>query len=440
MNNKEKLELAHWVVKEARTAGADDVKVDISNSRDISVRFNNSKLEELNESTQNSLSLNIYANNRYTGHTTNDLRKESLSAFITKAVNMTKYLSEDEHRKLPNPKYYEGRKDIDLHLVDDKYEGVQSEQRVELAKQLEDSGRNGDSRILSCTGEYGDSYSESVKVYSNGFEGSRRRTTFYVFTEVAMDDGNGGRPQAYDYHVSGHFSKLKNPKDISAKAIENCLAKIGQKKIASGRYDMIVENNRASRILGVLGGPMSGRALQQRTSFLEGKIGTKIASELLTVTDDPFIIEGLGSRLFDEEGIAAKRRVLIEKGVLKEYNIDTYYASKLGVEPTSGSVANVVLDYGNRDRAEMIKSIKKGIWVTDFLGGNSNSTTGDFSFGIVGQYIEDGKIVHPVNEMNLSGNIGEVLNQLVEIGNDPYLNSSWRLPSLRFEGLEFSGV
>lgn len=440
MNNKEKLDLAHWVVKQAQSDGADDVKVNISNSRDISVSFNNSKLDQLNESTQNSLSLNIYASNRYTGHTTNDLRKESLKPFISKAVNMTKYLSEDAHRKLPDPKYYAGRKDIDLHLIDPGYESIQPEQRVELAKRLEEIGRNGDSRVLSCTGEYGDTYSEAVKVHSNGFEGASERTTFYVFTDIAIDDGSGGRPQAYDYHVTSHFSKLEDAAKISNTAIERCVAKIGQKKIASGTYEMIIENNRASRILGVLVGAMSGQSLQQRTSFLEGKIDQKIGPELLTVIDDPFISEGRGSRLYDGEGITAKRRVLIDKGVLKEYNIDTYYASKLGVEPTSGSTANIVLDYGKRSRAEMVASMKKGIWVTDFLGGNSNSTTGDFSFGIVGQYVEDGRIIHPVNEMNISGNINDILTRLVEVGNDPNLISSWRLPSLRFDTVEFSGV
>ncbi len=440
MNNKDKLDLAHWVVKESRSAGADDVSVNISNSRDISVSFNNDKLDQLNESTQNSLSLNVYANNRFTGHTTNDLRKESLKSFINKAVSMTGYLSEDVHRKLPAPKYYEGRKDIDLKLVDGKYESVQSNQRVEIAKELEVVGRTGDKRVLSCTGEYGDTYVEAVKVHSNGFEGDIRRTVYYIFTDVTIDDGTGGRTQDYDYIVTNRFEKLADPKLISENALKRAIAKIGQKKIASGVYDMIIENRRASRMIGVLAGPMSGRALQQRTSFLEGKIGEKITSDVLTVIDDPFIPEGRGSRLYDGEGIAARKRVLIEKGVLKQYNIDTYYANKMGVEPTSGSMANIVVEYGDRSMDEMAKTMKKGILVKDFLGGNSNPTTGDFSFGIVGQLVEDGKIIHPVNEMNISGNLGDILNQLTEIGNDPYLNSSWRLPSIKFDGVEFSGV
>ncbi|MCK5127707.1 MAG: TldD/PmbA family protein [candidate division Zixibacteria bacterium] len=440
MNNKEKLDLAHWVVAESKKTGANDVSVNISNSRDISVSFLDSKLDQLNESTQNSLSLNIYANNRFSGHTTNDLRRESLKSFIQKAVSMTGYLSEDPHRRLPDPKYYAGRKDIDLKLVDSHYDSIKAEQRVELAKELEAIGRTGDSKVVSCSGEYGDTYSESVKVHSNGFEGERQVTVFYVYTEVTIDDGNGGRPQDYDYIVSNHFNKLPSPKQISENAIKRVLRKIGQKKIASGKFDMIIENRRASRLIAALAGPWGGRALQQRTSFLEGKVGEKIASEKLTLVDNPFIPEGRGSRLYDGEGMATKKRLIIDKGVLKQYFINNYYASKLEVEPTGGSTTNIIANQGDRSLDEMVKSMKKGILVTDFLGGNSNGTTGDFSYGIVGQLIEDGKVVHPVNEMNISGNLGEILNQLVELGNDPYINSSWRLPSLKFEGVDFSGV
>ena len=440
MNNKDKLELAHWVVTEAQKAGADDVKVNISNDRSVTVSFRDKKLDELNESTQNSLNLNIYANQRYSGHSTNDLRRESLKSFIAKAVAMTGYLSEDVHRRLPDPKYYQGRKKIDLQQVDENYESVQAEQRVAFAKEVEATGRSADPRVISCTGEYGDSYSESVKVQSNGFEGEDRSTNFYIYSDISIDDGEGGRPQDYDYIQSHFFGELSGPKQISERAVKRALAKIGQKKIASGNYEMLIENRRASRFLSALSGPMSGRALQQRTSFLEGKIGQKIASEKLTVIDDPFLPRGFGSRLYDGEGITAKRRTVIDKGVLKEYYIDTYYANKLGVEPTSGSKANILVEYGTRSLDEMISSMKKGILITDFLGGNSNDTTGDFSYGVVGQLIEDGKIIHAVNEMNLSGNLGDILSQLVEVGNDANIYSSWRLPSLRFSEVNFSGV
>ena len=160
----------------------------------------------------------------------------------------------------------------------------------------------------------------------------------------------------------------------------------------------------------------------------------------LTVIDDPFIEKGLGSRFFDGEGLAAKRRVVIEKGVLRQYFIDNYYGKKLGMEPTTSWPSNVLFEYGTHSVEEMIAGVKRGILVSGFIGGNSNSTTGDFSFGIVGLLIDAGKTVHPVNEMNISGYMKEFWNQLSEVGNDPYPYSSMRIPSLRFEGVNFSGL
>ena len=218
------------------------------------------------------------------------------------------------------------------------------------------------------------------------------------------------------------------------------MEKIGQKKIESGKYTILVENRVMNRLLGVLQGPLSARALQQKSSYLEGKIGQKIASDKLTIIDNPFLKKGMGSRLYDGEGLATKKRVIIDKGVLKEYFVDSYYGRKLGMEPNSGSTTNLVFEYGKHSFKDMIKSINRGIVITGFIGGNSNGTTGDFSFGIVGQLVENGKIVQAINEMNVSENSKDFWNKLVETGNDPYPYSSWRRPSMLFEDIQLSGI
>jgi PmbA protein len=169
-------------------------------------------------------------------------------------------------------------------------------------------------------------------------------------------------------------------------------------------------------------------------------LGQKIGSEKLTVIDDPFLEKGLSSRFYDYEGLASKKRVMIEKGVLRNFYVDNYYGRKLGMEFTSGSSSNIVFEYGSKSMDDMIKEMKKGILVNGFIGGNSNSTTGDFSFGIVGLLIENGSIVHAINEMNISGNAKEFWNQLAEMGNDPYPYSSMRCPALLFDGVNFSGL
>jgi PmbA protein len=257
---------------------------------------------------------------------------------------------------------------------------------------------------------------------------------------VTVKDGETGRPEDWYYATTRFRNELPGPAELGRKAADRALRKIGQKKLESGRYLMIVENRSAGRLLGAMYAPMTGSALQQKSSFLEGMLGKKIASEKLTVIDDPFVEKGLASRFFDDEGLAAQRRAVIEKGVLRYYFIDNYYGKKLGMEPTTGGPSNVLLEYGTRPLEEMIAGVKRGILVTGFIGGNSNSTTGDFSFGIVGLLIEDGKTVRPVNEMNISGNMKEFWNQLSEVGSDPYMYSSRRIPSLAFEGVNFSGL
>ena len=440
MNNTERLDLAKWVIGQTLKNGANEAAVDIANTRDIDVSIREHKPEELNESKRNYLSLSIYANNRYSSSTTNDLRRESLGKFIAEMVAMTKYLNEDQYRSLPDPKYYKGQKTIDLNLYDPYYKEMTSDQRIKIAKTVEEAALSKSDKIISCTSGFSDSMVESVKVHSNGFEGTREASAFSFGAEVTIDDGTGGRPQDWSWVTVRHFKDLPAPEEIGYDATARALTKIGQKKIDSGKYEMLVENRTAARLLYGMHAPLTGRSLQQKSSFLENKLGKRIGSEKFSLIDNPFIPKALGSRLYDGEGMATKKRYLIEKGILKSYLIDDYYAKKLGVEPTGGSYTNVEYDYGTMSLDDMIKKVTKGILVTSFIGGNSNSTTGDYSYGIIGQLIEGGKIVGAVNEMNISGNMAELWEQLIEVGNDPYQYSSLRQPSLYFQEIQFSGV
>ena len=168
--------------------------------------------------------------------------------------------------------------------------------------------------------------------------------------------------------------------------------------------------------------------------------GERIGSELMTIIDDPFIVSGRGSRLYDGEGLATVKRKIVEGGILKNYFIDTYYGKKLEMEPTSGETTNLVLKPGELDLEGLIAGIDRGILVTGFNGGNSNGSTGDFSYGIEGFLVENGKLTQPVSEMNITGNFKQVWKDLVAVGSDVYTGSSWRLPSLVFDNISFSGI
>jgi len=440
MSTKNKIEIAEWAMKETINAGANEASATVTNRREVEIEYREKKLEKLSESTQNSLTLGIYSDHRYSSHTTNDLRKDSLKKFIAEAVAATKYLSKDEFRSLPDSKYYPKENDKNLQIRDDAYDKVETSERVSTAKTIEGAAMEMSDQIISSTAGCGDVYYETAKVHSNGFSGENQGTIFYAGAEVTVKDGDSGRPADWYYSSTRFNNDLPSPDYLGREAARRALRKVGQKKIDSGQFTMVVENRSGSRLLGMLQGPMSARALQQKRSFLEGKLGEKIASDKFTIIDDPFLEKGLGSRFFDSEGLAAEKRFMIEKGVLKNYYVDNYYGKKLGMMPTSGSSSNVMFEYGTQSCDELIKSMEKGIYVTGFIGGNSNSTTGDFSFGVVGLLVENGEIVQPINEMNISGNAQEFWNKLTAMGNDPYPYSSRRLPSMMFEGVHFSGL
>ena len=440
MNNKEKMELAEWAIEYSIKSGANESTVDISNSRNIEIEYRDRKLEKLQESTQSSMNLQIYTDNRYSSHSTSDLRKEELKKFIEEAVASTKYLTKDEFRSLPDPNFYPSKLDLDLNLTDSSYEKIDSASRVNLASEIEKGAMEISDLIISSTAGYYDRYYENIKILSNGFKGESAGTVFTAGAEVTVNDNKGGRPEDWFYATTRFGNELPSPNFLGSEAAKRALRKIGQTKIESGEYQMLVENRASGRLLSVFRGAMTARAIQQKSSFLDGMLDKKIASEKLTVIDDPFIKKGLGSRLFDGEGIAAEKRVMIDKGVLKNYYIDNYYGKKLGWDPTTAGPSNLVYEYGSKSFDELLKEIKKGIIISGFIGGNSNSTTGDFSFGIVGLYVEDGQIVKPVNEMNISGNAKEFWNQLVEMGNDPNQYSSNLVPSMLFDKIQFSGI
>jgi PmbA protein len=203
---------------------------------------------------------------------------------------------------------------------------------------------------------------------------------------------------------------------------------------------MVVDRRAAGRLVGALGAALSGRALQQKQSFLDGKRGQTIGSARLHVEDDPLLVKGLGSRLFDGEGIAARRLPIFKAGVLETYYIDTYYGKKLKLAPTTGGPSNARWKLGDRDQAGLLADMKDGILVTGFLGGNSNATTGDFSFGVQGHRVVRGRIAEPIAEMNIAGNHLELWKRLAAVGNDPYPYSSARTPTLLFDGIQFAGA
>lgn len=436
------IDTARTAVALAKKHGAQDAAAAIVRDRDVDLSWRDGKLEKLSEATTRSLSLELYVDGRYSAVSTSDLRPDALSRFVEDSVALTRVLAKDPARMLPDPKWYQGQAKEELELEDPAYSALDPGRRRALAQAIEASARaaRGAEKLLSVTATYGDRISDSARVHSNGFEGSRRTTLHSVSAEASVLDPDGRRPEDYDYKVATHLAALGDTAEVGRLAVERTLARLGAKKAATGNRTLVIDRRAAGRLVGSLNQALAASALQQKRSFLEGKLGQKIASDKLTVTDDPFVKRGLGSRLYDTEGIAARRFPVIEAGVLKAYYVDSYYGRKLGMDPTTRSASNLVFAAGAKDRAALLADVKDGLLVTGFLGGNSNATTGDFSFGVQGFEIVNGQVAGPFGEMNVSGNHLEFWQRLSMVGDDPFPYSAMRVPSLVFENVMVAGV
>jgi PmbA protein len=440
MNRKERMELAEWAASTALKFGADQSDAAVSAGRETEIEYRSGRLDRIAESTRRSLSLALYVKGRYSSQSTNDLRKDGLKTFIREAVENTTVLSPDAFRGLPDPRFYPKGRPPKLTLRDPAFDAVEPADRIRLASAVEAAASARSDRIISTTAGYSDSLWETARAHSSGFVGETEGTEFWLSAEVTLDDPAGGRPEDWAGAGSRFLADLPPPESVGIEAARRALAKLGQGKLDSGKYTMVVENRVVRRLLGTVWQALSAGAINQKRSFLDGMIGKRIASPLLTVTDDPFIEKGFGSRWFDGEGLAASKRVIVEDGVLKGYYVDVYYGRKMGWDPDSGSTSNLIFKTGERSLEGMIRDVQRGILVNGFIGGNSNPTTGDFSFGIMGGLIENGAVTRPVHEMNVTGNAKDFWNGLSEIGSDPYPYSSWRTPSMRFEAVPFSGL
>lgn len=438
MTIHEKESLAQFVIDEAKKHGADEIAINISNDSGVDIQYRDGKIEQLQESQQSGLSINVYGAHKYSSHSTNDLDRNRLEKFVEQAVLSTKYLTADKFRSLPDPKLYPEDLSKDLQLVDKDFAKIGTKFRLETVKELYEAAKSKSDKIISVATGYGDGVFHTLKVHSNGFSGSMEGTSFSAGAEVTVRDGDA-RPEDWYYIQTRFKDDIPSLKFIGLKAAEGALSKIGQTKVKSGQYSMLVENRAAMRLVSMLISPLSAAAIQQKSSYLDGMLDKSIASGVLNIVDDPFVPKGLGSRLYDGQGIASQKRTVIKKGVLKSYFVDDYYGRKLGMEVNGGSSSNFIFDTGGKSFEQTLVSLKKAIWVTGFNGGNSNATTGDFSFGVSGFLVEKGHVVKPINEMNISGNAKDFWQKLSEMVNDPYPYSKWKVPSMLFEDISFSG-
>jgi PmbA protein len=433
------LERAQQAVELCKAAGADDCWASASRHRSVEFTTREGKLDKVQESTSRGLSVEIYAEGRYSSHSTTDLRPENLQAFVAEAVALTRALQPDPFRFIPDPALFEGRPEVDLDLVDPKLGELTQAQRQQWCEAM-DAAAGAHDKVISTESTVQDSHYMVAAASSNGFSGTKQETDVWLYSEVSLQDEGDKRPSNYDYVGTRYVSELPDPTLIGQGALARALARLGSVKGPTGAATIVVDSRSAGRLLGSLLGPANARSIQQGRSFWAGMIGQPLASSKLTIIDDPLLVRGFASRLFDGEGIAARRLPIIEAGVARNVYVDTYYGKKADLPPTTGSSSNKVVTLGEKGMDALVADVGDGILVTGWLGGNSDGTTGDFSFGLEGHLIEGGEIGPCIGEMNATGNLITLFQALAAVGNDPWKYSSTLAPTLVFEGVQISGA
>lgn len=431
------LDAAESAVGLAKKAGAKDALVRVRHARGVQCQVRDKHLEKLQESVTAECTVHLYVDGRYAAHSTNDLRPKELESFIADAVKLTKMLDADPQRSLPDAALCLS-KPAELPLFDAGYDSIDTDKRKKFAAAA-DAAAHADPRVISATADFSDEHAVSAIVASNGTHAAQRDTYYSLSAEVTVKEGDK-RPEDWWVSASRTVAGLGDGETVGKLAMQRAIDRIGAAKLKSGEVTLVIENRSAGRLLSYFLQGLVGANLQQKKSFLDGMVGKPVASALLHLDDLPLLAGGLGSRSFDREGMAAKPMVVVDKGVLRNYYVDWYYAQKLKAKPTTGGPSNLVLAAGDQPLDKLLAGIDKGVLVTSFIGGNSNSLTADFSVGIQGRRIDKGALGGAVAEMNLSGNHKQFWHKLAAVGNDPYLASSLRLPSLRFEAVALSGA
>ena len=433
-------DIAQKAIEKAKALGAQNAVSSIARAQNLDISWRKGKIENMSSSGESGLNIQLYVDGKYGSYGTSDLRPDSIDAFIKKAIDMTRLLEEDPARTLPDPERYKDRAALDLELYDAEVAAITPNKLIEMCGALEaECAQNKQIPIIDIAVEYGTQLYESYMVNTNGFEGERKSSNIAGSCEISMQDGDK-KPSNYGYSTTKFLADLRSPKAIADEAVRYCSYMLKQKKLESKNRTVVLDPRVSSSMISKFISPLFTGSLVMKKSYFLDKIDQVFGAPLLDLRDMPFIKRGASSALFDGEGMSCKEATIFEAGKLKQYYLSTYGANKLGLTATSGRSTNLVLTPGKRSLDEIIADVKDGIYIFGLLGGNSDEVRGDFSHGFNGVAIEDGKLTTPVSEMNITGNHLELWKNLVEAGNDPRVESSLRIPSLRFDNVATSGT
>ncbi len=466
MISQEELQLARFALSECLAAGAQGARISLGKTIMSTVGVRDGSLDKVADCLDRSIAFALFVDGRFGTYSTNKLGREDLSHFIGECVAMTRLLAPDPLRSLPESARCctSARTGLELDLHDPAFEqalipsvqemvpGNGSSERpcaeasqVSSERPCAEAGRgSGGYRLTSFESEFSKSESDLLVLDTQGLECRHLETSFEYYAEATIEDRSGAKYNSYWWDSSTRSGSI-DPAAVNRIALERAVMQMHPKSIHGGKYTMVVEPEAAARLLSPVLAALGGYNLQQGNSFLADSVGKRIFCEGLNVVDEPFRKGEAGSRLFCSDGTAVQSGPIIENGCVRKYFLNDYMARKMSLEPTcEEAVRPHLLPWCPAgcelpvDTASMLALCGEGVLVTGFNGGNSNVATGDFSFGVEGFRFENGRIVHPVKGMLITGNLVELWNSLHAAGTDIRPAMSKLIPTLAFANVEFN--
>ena len=445
------MDLAGQVVDKAIAQGATVAEASAGSGWELSTRVRLGEVELVEEAGTRSLSLRVIKGGRVAMTSTSDLTPAGIARCIDDAVELAELSEVDlfagpaEANLLAAPPYAE------LDLFDPKVAGVDANQALEIAKTAEAAALAFDKRLtLSEGASFSRVTSTRALVLSSGFSGLTRGSYASLTVSPVAEDSDKKRRRGFYWTAKRHLAELESPEAVGEEAARRTLAKLGSRKVPTTEAPVVFEADIARSILGTLAGCIVGSAVWRKSTYLLERENTRIASDLVSIVDDPLIPRAPGSRPFDGEGLCSRENLVVESGVLKTFLLDCYSARKLNRASTASasrsggaigpSTTNFILRAGTTSRDEIVSSVKRGLYVTEMMGFGFNPITGDFSRGASGFWIEDGKLAFPVSEVTISATLDQILQNIDAVGDDLDLKTSTASPTFRTASMTIAGA
>lgn len=433
-------QLAERLVAYGRKQGASQIEVSIEEGRERNVFVFEGEVQNLTESGARAVAIRVFVDGKAANASSSDLAEATLAKLVDGAIARARLGSADPFAGLPELEALTVKAE-ELGLYDPAVSELPTEKMIERARELEAVGL-GDKRINKSLGATVATREGSrILVSSQGFAGSFRRGG--IFCNVGFQAGEGQNLfQEYWNDASRRLADLEPAEKVAKTAVQRTVRLIGARPVPTQKVPMVLEPSMTAWMLGFLAQCVAGTSIARRQSLFVDKLGQQVGNELVNIVDDGLLKGGLGTEPFDGEGVPCRLVPVIEKGVLKSYLLDTYWGRKLKMRSTGNSNGpnNLHWKAGTSTPAEIIKSVDRGLLLTGTIGLGLMPTTGDMSVGAFGLWIEKGEIVHPVAEVTISGNLGELLKGVQMVGNDLELRDSIDGPTIKVAEITVGGT